>query len=350
MCGARRWGEQSAHRLNWEGRKPIYRVILAPRTFDFKMQIKKGGAHPKLSLKRKEAIFLEQGYALTDLCSQGSTYDENVLVDVDKPLKQQSWYIALTRGKDPNKIALVSPLTLGTLLKFAGIGAATSARSGATDDGDLGGVCGSGGGGEQKDGGSEESDTQDLEFAGDGKSTRRDVLSEVARLKRLAEITRSTYPARSSADSLIDGLRGVDKEWYDEATRGRPGVEPAPDKGIHVDCDERDVEDGDRGGSSMDVVETADDGGDADGDDADGSSSSSDPRSLEQLRRDAWTNASRAIRIKYEAIANDHTNTATAVPAPRCLDSYTNPDRDPGNRDGSRRSSTRLLRPLALVL
>ena len=217
----------------------------------------------------------------------------------------------------------MSPLTLGTLLKFAGIGAATSARSGATDDGDLGGVCGSGGGGEQKDGGSEESDTQDLEFAGDGKSARRDVLSEVARLKRLAEITRNTYPARSPADSLIDGLRGVDKEWYDEATRGRPGVEPAPDKGIHVDCDERDVEDGDRGGSSMDVVETADDGGDADGD---------------------------AIRIKYEAIANDHTNTATAVPAPRCLDSYTNPDRDPGNRDGSRRSSTRLLRPLALVL
>ena len=23
VCGARRWGEQSAHRLNWEGREPI---------------------------------------------------------------------------------------------------------------------------------------------------------------------------------------------------------------------------------------------------------------------------------------------------------------------------------------
>ena len=174
----------------------------------------------KLSLKRKEAFFLEQGYALTDLCSQGSTYDENVLVDVHKPLKSQSWYIALTRGKDPNKIALLSPLTLGTLLNFAGIGAATSTRSGATDDGDLGGGGGGNGkgGAEQADGGGgAEGEPEVLVFAGDRQSTRRDVLSEVARVKRLAEMTRRTYPARSSVDSPIDGLRGVDADWYDEA-------------------------------------------------------------------------------------------------------------------------------------
>ena len=201
--------------------------ILAPKTFDFEMQVKKG---VKLSLKRTEAIFLEQGYALTDLCSQGSTYNEKVLVDVHKPLKSQSWYIALTRGKDPNKIALLTPLTLETLLKFAGIRAATSAPSGATDDGDLGGVCGGKGGAEQGDGGGAESETEDLVFAGDRQSTRRDVLSEVARLKRLAEITRRTYPARLPADSLIDGLRGVDSGWYDAATRGRPGVDAATNK------------------------------------------------------------------------------------------------------------------------
>ena len=219
--------------------------ILVPKTFDFEVKVgmKKGGfakkkkattaakkgegAHVKLSLKRKEAFFLEQGYALTDLCSQGSTYDENVLVDVHKPLKSQSWYIALTRGKDPNKIALLSPLTLGTLLNFAGIGAATSTRSGATDDGDLGGGGGGNGkgGAEQADGGGgAESEPEVLVFAGDRQSTRRDVLSEVARVKRLAEMTRRTYPARSSVDSPIDGLRGVDADWYDEAARVRPAA------------------------------------------------------------------------------------------------------------------------------
>ena len=61
----------------------------------------------------------------------------------------------------------------------------------------------------------EKSSEPPLEFAGNKNlGTRRDLLSEVQRIRRLAEITRNTYPARSRASQ--DGLRGIDSDWYDE--------------------------------------------------------------------------------------------------------------------------------------
>ena len=77
----------------------------------------------------------------------------------------------------------------------------------------------------------EKSNEPPLEFMGSKNlGTRRDLLSEVVqRIKRLAGISRNTYPARSRSSQ--DGLRGIDSDWYDESTRGRTVVEPATDEG-----------------------------------------------------------------------------------------------------------------------
>ena len=106
--------------------------IIEPMTFDFEVpcyltareqRLRGRRSSSSLGVKRTN-FYLEQGYAITDICSQGSTYDQKVMVDVEKHhgMKPQSWYIALTRGKDPNHIALLTPLSLGTLLQFAGLG------------------------------------------------------------------------------------------------------------------------------------------------------------------------------------------------------------------------------------
>ena len=248
--------------------------MIEPKTFDFEVpcyltarEKRRQGIRastqrkPQCLCVRRKNFYLEQGYAITDICSQGSTYDQKVLVDVNKHpmMKPQSWYIALTRGKDPNNIALLDPLSLKTLLQFAGLG---EGRSGATDDGDLD-RAGGDGAEERKvcdedcdEESNEKSNEPPLEFTGGNNGgTRRDLLSEVQRIKRLAEITRNTYPARSRASR--DGLRGIDSDWYDEATRGRTVVELAPDG------DERDD-------SASDGSDGADEGNDVGGGCGDG--------------------------------------------------------------------------------
>ena len=153
-------------------------------------------AQVKLSVRRLDGFELEQGYAVTDICSQGSTYVTKVLVDGRQPRKLQSWYIALTRSNDPSMIGLLDEITLDKLLAHAGLDDENhDAHGDINDDND-------------KKGGGADSDD------GDGKykkknvaGTRRDILAEASRLKRLALVSRGTYPK--------GGMRQIDPVWYD---------------------------------------------------------------------------------------------------------------------------------------
>jgi len=121
--------------------------------------------------------------------TQGSTYTEKTLIDPMAILKPQSWYIAMTRSKDPREIALLSEITERMLFKFAGIngdGKAISAGEGVA----------------RKKGLEDES-----------YKSRRDLLPEAARLKRLSALTMATMVGD-------DFLRSYDEEWFDDLSIG----------------------------------------------------------------------------------------------------------------------------------
>lgn len=96
-----------------------------------------------------------------------------VLVDVLGALKKQSWYIALTRSRRPEDIALVNALTRDMLLRFAGL---ESAGPTATE--------------------------QDVEEF----LAMRDLFPEVVRIKRLARATQQVCTS--------DALRRIDPAWF----------------------------------------------------------------------------------------------------------------------------------------
>ena len=167
---------------------PAGAFVLKPRNFQFQWEPKVGrrnarthglamgsGKRLKLGVKRLKGYRMMQDYAGTDVSSQGSTYTENLLVDVRRYLKIQSWYIMFSRAKDPSKVALLTPITKTMLMKFAKL----------------------------IDGGEEMKKVS---------KTTRDILPEVRRLKRCAERTRAAFPP--------GGLRAVDPVWFDAETAG----------------------------------------------------------------------------------------------------------------------------------
>ena len=155
-------------------------------------QKRQSGKQLKIAVKRTGCFYIEQAYAIIDMGTQGSTYTEKTLIDPMATLKPQSWYIAMTRSKDPREIALLSEITERMLFKFAGIDGNGKAIS-----------VGEGGAPKKRKKGLEDESFK----------SRRDLLPEAARLKRLSAHTMATMVEE-------DFLRSYDEEWFDDLSIG----------------------------------------------------------------------------------------------------------------------------------
>lgn len=155
-------------------------------------QKRQSGKQLKIAVKRTGCFYIEQAYAIIDMGTQGSTYTEKTLIDPMATLKPQSWYIAMTRSKDPREIALLFEISETMLFKFAGIDGNGKAIS-----------VGEGGAPKKRKKGLEDESFK----------SRRDLLPEAARLKRLSALTMTTMDEE-------DFLRSYDEEWFDDLSIG----------------------------------------------------------------------------------------------------------------------------------